>query len=645
MKSRLIFYFILFSILTGKTQNSFAQDKFFIPVNIKKAYEKQTRSLDGTPGEYYWQNASRYKIKVNVAPNAKLISGIEEIEYFNNSPDTLKEIIIRLYQNVYKPGAERDFSIANQDLTEGISLTKFDFNHAEIKTEGNIKFNIAGTNLFFKPDAPILPHSKSHLKLEWNFKLSSRNMRMGIYDSTSFFIAYWYPQISVYDDIDGWDKTNYTGTQEFYNDYSDYEVEVSVPNKFGVWGTGILNNPEELLTGEYLNRYKEAHNSEQVIKIISPEDLGEKNIYDNREEFNTWKFKADNVSDFSFALSDHYLWDALTINAGKDSDKPVFISAVYKKESLDFYEVAGIAKRSVEYFSESLPGVVFPYPALTIFNGGNSGMEYPMMVNDASFSSNVATFGTTSHEIVHQYFPFYVGTNERKYAFMDEGMAVMLPMDFQEMAIEGNFPRERNTNQYENLAGKEMDMPPMIPSVLLKGQTYRIASYNRPGLAYYFLREAIGNELFDKALQKYIALWNGKHPTPYDFFYTFNNAAGKNLDWFWLPWFFERAYPDLAIKSADLKKNTIHVVIEKRGTIPLPLKLLIQQNKKPEDSYIPAPILIYKTAAVWESGNNEFSIDYEIPRIEGNIDLFLGSSDIPDIDQTNNNFNLKGIEP
>jgi hypothetical protein len=487
MKSRFIFYFILFSILTGRTQNSFPQDKFFIPVNIKKAYEKQTRSLDGTPGEYYWQNASRYKIKVNAAPNAKLISGIEEIEYFNNSPDTLTEIIIRLYQNVYKPGAERDFSIANQDLTEGISITKFDFNNAEIKTEGNIKFNIAGTNLFFKPDTPILPHSKSHLKLEWNFKLSSRHMRMGIYDSTSFFIAYWYPQISVYDDIDGWDKINYTGTHEFYNDYSDYEVEVSVPNSFAVWGTGILNNPEELLTGEYLNRYKEAHNSEQVVKIISPEDLY-KNIFTNSEGFSTWKFKADNVTDFSFALSDHYLWDALTINAGKDSDKPVFISAVYKKESLDFYEVAGIAKRSVKYFSESLPGVVFPYPVLTIFNGGSSGMEYPMMVNDASFSSNIATFGTTSHEIAHQYFPFYVGTNERKYAFMDEGMAVMLPMIFQEMAIEGNFPRERNTNQYENLAGKEMDMPPMIPSILLKGQTYRIASYYRPGLAYYFLR-------------------------------------------------------------------------------------------------------------------------------------------------------------
>lgn len=610
-------------------QNSFPQDKFFIPVNIKKAYEKQTRSLDGTPGKYYWQNASRYKIKVNVAPNAKLISGIEEIEYFNNSPDTLTEIIIRLYQNVYKPGVEKDFSFANQDLTEGISITKFDFNYSEIKTEGNIKFNIAGTNLFFKPDTPILPHSKSHLKLEWNFKPSTRHMRMGIYDSTSFFIAYWYPQISVYDDIDGWDKINYTGTQEFYNDYSDYEVEISVPGRFAVWGTGILNNPEELFTGEYLKRYKLAHNSEQAVKIISPEDLDKKNIFNNREAYNTWKFKADNVSDFSFALSDHYLWDALTINAGKDSDKPVFISAVYKKESLDFYEVAGIAKRSVKYFSDSLPGVVFPYPALTIFNGGG-GMEHPMMVNDGSFSSSIATFGTTSHEIAHQYFPFYVGTNERKYAFMDEGMAVMLPMDFQETAIEGNFPRERNTNQYENIAGKEMDMPPMIPSVLLKGQTYRIASYNRPGLAYYFLREAIGNDLFDKALQEYIAGWNGKHPTPYDFFYTFNNAAGKNLDWFWIPWFFERGYPDLAIKDVKQETNKLKIVIEKTGNIPIPIKITLINEDNSE-------VAIYNTAAVWKNGETEILIEYRLESKKVKC-VRLGSPSIPDVVSDNDEF-------
>jgi hypothetical protein len=326
------------------------------------------------------------------------------------------------------------------------------------------------------------------------------------------------------------------------------------------------------------------------------------------------------------------------VKLGVNPERQVFISAVYKKESLDFYEVAGIAKKSVEYFSENLPGVIFPYPSLTVFNGGSSGgMEYPMMVNDGSFSSMTATFGTTSHEIAHQYFPFFVGTNERKYAFMDEGMAVMLPMNLQELAVEGNFPRERNTSQYENLAGKEMDMPPMIPSVLLKGQTYRVASYNRPGLAYYFLRDALGNELFNKALREYIARWNGKHPTPYDFFCTFNNTVGKNLNWYWLPWFFERAYPDLGIKTASIGDGKVHVIIEKKGAIPIPIKLTIVQNLNPEGGYT-AGNIIYKTAEVWESGNSEYLIDYKVPGISGNITLILGSPDIPDAYKTNNIF-------
>ncbi|HVO74295.1 MAG TPA: hypothetical protein VMT35_09760, partial [Ignavibacteriaceae bacterium] len=346
MKSKSKFCFIVFAVLNAGWQYAAAQENFYIPINIKKAYEKETRSLDGSPGINYWQNSSKYKIKVSINPGEKLVSGAEEIEYTNNSPDTLKEIVIRLYQNVYKPGSPRDFEIAPEDLTDGVSISKFIYNKIEVPTRENTKFTINATNLFFDPDNPVLPHSKVNLKFEWNFKMSARHMRMGIYDSTSFFIGYWYPQISVYDDIDGWDKIEYTGAQEFYNDYSDYEVEVSVPNKFAVWGTGILENPEKIFTGEFFNRYREAHKSGQVAKIISADDLNSKKIFNDAEEFNTWIFKAENVTDFSFALSDHYLWDALNINVSNKPVKNVFISAVYKKESSDFYDVAAIAEKS-----------------------------------------------------------------------------------------------------------------------------------------------------------------------------------------------------------------------------------------------------------------------------------------------------------
>jgi len=645
MKSRLIFNLILLFLLSSLPNGADAQDKYYVPLNIKRAYEKQTRSLDGNPGKNYWQNSSNYKIKVALDPSSNLITGNEEIEYFNNSPDSLDEIVIRLYQNLYKAGAERDLSLKHEDLTDGAVITKFSFNNKEIDIEGNPQVNIDGTNFFYKPDNRILPRSMCTLKFEWNFTVSSRHLRMGVYDSTSFFIAFWYPQVSVYDDVDGWDKIDYTGQHEFYNDFCSYDVEITVPNKFAVWATGILQNPQDVFTDEYLKRYKLANQSDKLVKIISQDDLNKKDIFSSKGMFNTWKFKAENVNDFSFATSDHYLWDALSIKADKNSDRRVFISAAYKKESSDFYHVAEISKKSIRYFSDVLPGVPFPYPSLTVFNGGSTGgMEFPMMVNDGSFTSMINTVGTTSHEIAHQYFPFFVGTNERKYAFMDEGMAVMLPFGFQENELEGNFPKARNTYQYENLAGKELDMPPMTPSVLLKKTTYRVASYVKPGLAYYFLREALENEIFDKALREYINRWNGKHPIPFDFFYTFNHAAGKDLDWFWIPWFFEKGYPDLGIKNAFIQKGKLHVIIEKRGSVPVPIKLTILQSDDPESSRIDIDV-VYKTAAVWESGEEEYLIEYDFPFDEDKIKIIsLGSTDIPDIDTTNNDFIFKRVE-
>jgi len=628
----------LFILILLFTNLIYGQDKFYIPLNIKKAYEQGTRSYDGKPGTNYWQNSSNYKIKVKVEPSSKLVSGSEEIEYFNNSPDTLKELVIHLYQNIYKRGAERDFNIPSEGLTDGMVIKKFVYNNVEINMDTNKKVQIDATNLIYKLENPITPGSKSNIKLDWSFNLSTYQLRMGIYDSTSFFIAYWYPQISVYDDIDGWDKFVYSGAQEFYNDFSNYDVEITVPNTFAVWATGVLQNPEDVMNNKYLERYKKAHQSDKVVNIIAFEDLQKGGKFKDDNEFNSWKYKAENVTDFSFGMSDHYLWDAASVEVNKNSNERVYIAAVYKKESLNFYHVAEIGKRSIQYFSSVLPGVPYPYPSMTVFNGWG-GMEFPMMINEGSFPTMAGTVGTTSHEIAHQYFPFYMGTNEKKYAWMDEGLAVMMPFDFQEQQVEANFPRERNAKQYKNLAGKELDMPSMIPSVLLKGTSYRMASYNKPGLGFDFLRDAIGKDLFDKAFREFINRWNGKHPTPFDFFFTFNEITGNDLNWFWLPWFFEKGYPDLAIKDVKMEDNKIRIVIEKVGNIPIPIKITLVHEDNSEVS-------IYKTAAVWENGEpaspltsqgrKEIVIEQEI---NSKVKLVkLGAGNIPDAVEDNNEF-------
>jgi len=625
LKNSLIKILVLISVLPYF--GLFAQQELYMSRNIQSAYEEGTRSFSGMPGDNYWQNSSDYKIKVEVNPQENLLAGSEEITYFNNSPDTLTRIVIRLYQDILKKGGARDWPLPPESVHEGVQISKVVIAGEDVDMEDKKKFNRSGTNLLITLNEALPPNSRLNFSINWNVYISDKvKIRMGAYDSTSFFIAYWYPQVAVYDDIDGWDRYNYSGQQEFYNDFSNFDVEIKAPNTFAVWAAGKLQNPDELLNEKYLERYNLAQQSHEVIKIITEEDLLSRNIFSGSSEFNTWKFKADYVTDFSFALSDHYLWDGVSVIVDSTTNRNVFVDAAYKIESEDFYDVADISKKSIEYFSFEMPGVPFPYPCLTAFNG-SGGMEFPMMINDGSASTLAGTVGVTSHEIAHTYFPFYMGINERKYAFMDEGWAVMLPFAFQERMVEDNFPKRRNISSYQRFAGNETEMPPMIPSILLKGHSYRTASYSRPGLAYEYLREVLGDELFTEALQEFIKRWNGKHPLPYDMYNTFNEVTGQDLNWYWHAWFFEHGHPDLAIDRVEQQEEKIQVFISKVGSIPIPIKLKIVFEDGAEAE-------LNHTAAVWKNGNKEFIIEY--PADKPVKEIILGSPDIPDTDSENN---------
>lgn len=617
---------IFFTVVLLFSLQIFSQTNYYISRNVLKAYEKGTRSFDGKPGENYWQNSSDYKIKVQIDPKTRTLTGSETIVYYNNSPDTLMEIVIRLYQNISKPTSKRDFIIPDNALTDGVNISSFSINNTKLDVEDKNIFLLSGTNLRVKlKDKKINPKSKTSIEIAWSFEIPKTNFaRMGTYDSTSFFIAYWYPQVAVYDDIDGWDYNEYTGYTEMYNDFSNFDVEITVPNKFHIWSTGVWQNPDEILSNEFLKKYEKAKNSDEVVRIFTKDDLANSNRYKSSSDFHTFKFKADSVPDFAFGMSDHYLWDVVSYLTPEN--KRVYIAAAYKESSKDFVDVAYYAKESIKYFSEELPAIPFPYPSCTVWNG-SGGMEYPMIVNNGSSQTQEGTVGVTSHEIAHQYMPFYMGTNERKYAFMDEGWAVMLPFDFQERMTKGATPRERNVRQYENVAGNEMEMPLLVPSYLLTGYSYRVASYSRPGLAYDFLRDLLGKEKFLKALHLYMKRWHGKHPIPWDFYFSFNQAAGEDLLWYWGPWFFDFGYPDLAIKSYELKDGKLIVEVERKGIIPVPIKLsLMKDNDMIKE--------VYYTADVWKTRNSIFRITVENVN---NIDkIVLGSPKIPDSNRDNN---------
>lgn len=629
MMNRKNFIAVIFLLATI----SFAQKSTLpIPLNIQRAIEKGTRTLEGKPGSNYWQNSADYKIKAELEPKTRTITGTEEITYYNNSPDTLKQIVIKILMDIYRRGNTRDFEIDTRALTDGMKSNGIFVEGKEYKTDGTIsKLRREGTNFFIELEKPIVPKSKAEIKCDWNFIIpNTSQIRMGAYDSTTFFIAYWFPQVAVYDDIDGWDVVNYTGQVETYNDFSNHEIELTVPKNFLVWATGGLQNPEEVFAKEILERYKKAYSSDTVIKIVEEMDY-QKGLTTADKEKLVYKFKASNVMDFAFATSDHYLWDGSSLIVDKISGRRTFIDAAYNKSSKDFYTVAEVARKAIESFSTHIPGVSFPYPEMTVFNGVG-GMEFPMMVNDSSVPELQGTVHLTSHEISHTYFPFFMGINERKYAWMDEGWATMLPFDFQTANAPGYDPRKRNALSYNDFAGNEQDIPPMVLSYELRGASYRTASYRRPGAAYEFLRQILGDDLFKRCLHNYMNLWSGKHPIPYDFFFTFNETAGQNLNWFFKPWFFETKYPDLSLTAIHTKER-ISLSVSNKGGLPLPVKIKFYYEDGTSE------IVYDKNADEWRDGKvgilTIIKPKAKVKKIE------LGNTQIPDANLNDNTVEFK----
>ncbi len=621
-------YSVLVFILFIYGTVSYAQ-RDYIPRNIQEAYDKGTRSLDGTPGPNYWQNSSDYTIKADFNPSDRLLTGEEKIVYHNNSPDTLKRIVLRLYQNINKSNAARNFPLSENLISEGMEIENLSINGKEQNLSDPQKFGTTGTLFIISvKDNPVLPRSDIILNIDWNFTMpGGESIRMGMYDSTSALIGYWYPQIAVYDDIDGWDMISYTGIQEFYNDFSNYDVELTVPNTFAVWGTGVLQNPEDVFAAGYLKRYKSALSSDSVVHIISKEDLG-KDVFNHNKPLNTWKYKAENVTDVVYGTSDHYLWDGVSLEV--ESGRRVYIAAVYKKESEDFYGVDNLARQCIDYFSTELPAVPFPFPSFTVFNG-SGGMEFPMLINDGSMESYGSTVGLTAHENAHQYFPFCVGTNEQKYAWMDEGWAVFLPVDLELKLLHQRRRIEHEAESFSTYAGTENDIPLFVTTENMAYRPYRVAAYTRPGLSYFFLRDVLGKEKFKDALQTYIKNWEGKHPIPFDYFFSFNESSGKDLPWFWKSWYFTRDYADLAIKNVVQTYEKITVEVERKGEVPVPVNLVFNYSDGSKDS-------VYKAASVWENQNSvkvEFHPEKPVTRI------LLGAPYIPDSNMADNSYEIE----
>ncbi|WP_209564437.1 M1 family metallopeptidase [Flavobacterium sp. 1355] len=587
------FQFLLFSFLFF-AQYGFSQE-LFMPRNIKQAYAKGTRSADGKPGKNYWQNHGKYTMELTVNADTKIVSGTETIVYQNNSNDTLKNLPIRFVNNLHKPSSPRGGAVSNDFLTDGLTITS-------LKVEGEVYNEDAkswGTVGNVKLKKPILPHSKITINIDWNYPLSKESGREGQIDDTTFFVAYSYPRVSVFDDYNGWDRLPHTDRQEFYNDFNDYTYSVKAPKNYVVYGTGDLLNPDEVLQPEFSERLKKSYTTDEILHIANEQEM-KSGAVTKQYDWNVWKFEAKNISDVCFGLSNHYLWDAGSVVVDKKTNRRASIQAAYDVKGTDFVNSVKNNQYALDYFSNNWPGIPYPFSKMTAFHGF-ADMEYPMMCNDSQMNDPVFAQLVQDHEVAHTYFPFYMGINETRYAFMDEGWATTFEylIGIAEHGKEAadKFYKEFRVEHYINDPSTEEDQPIITMSTQVSGPGYGNNSYGKASLSYIALKDLLGDDLFKKSLHAYMQNWNGKHPIPWDYFNSINTASGKNLNWFFNNWFFTTHYIDLSVKNVDAK----NISVQNIGgfAIPFDVNIIYADNSKET---------LHQTPAIWEKNQKVATI-------------------------------------
>ena len=618
---------IIFMVVLGFTVKYSGAQSLYLPRDITKAYKNGTRSMDGKPGPNYWQNHGVYHIHITSNPPDRTITGTETITYINNSPDTLKRLNIKLILNIHRPGAAR-FSPEDEDyLTPGMQIDTFKAGGQAIAWNNVTN---AATNQYVKLPQSLMPHDSVKLNIAWHYEVSKKSNREGMIDSTTYYLAYFYPRVSVFDDYNGWDRLTFNDVLEFYNDFNDYTLAVTVPKNYIVWATGTLQNAKEVLQKKYAKRLEESFTSDSTIHIATTDDLAAGQIT-TQNATNTWVWKADNITDMALGFSNHYVWDAASVVVDEKTKRRSSMQSAFLSTSIDFQHAVQVGRHSLSWFSNNFPGVPYPFPKMTAFQG-YADMEYPMMINDTHTDDLRFAQLVEDHEIAHTYFPFYMGTNETRYGYMDEGWATTFEYLIGEAEVgyasASEFYKEFRVNGWIFDPSSAEDLPVITPTSELSDGLGN-NEYGKPSLSYLALKDMLGDELFKKSLHGYMENWHGKHPIPWDYFNSMSTASGKNLNWFFNNWFFTNYYIDLAIKHVAVTSNALAISIDNIGGFAVPFDVKVTYADGSTNSFHQTPI-------VWQYNQKTITVNVKVGKPVKSI--LIDGGIFVDADASNNSW-------
>ncbi len=572
-----------------QAQNQTYQNKFK-QLKDELATPNVYRTASGAPGHQYWQQKADYDIQIELDDQKHRIDGTETITYTNNSPDELSYLWLQLDQNVrakdadsYKVETSTPLSIKSMGSKAFLELHNdfeggFNIEYIKDRSNRNLKYTINQTMLRIDLPQALKPKSSFSFQVKWWYNINDR-IEMGGRSGYEYFekddnyaytIAQFYPRMAVYNDYEGWQNKQFLGTGEFAVPFGDFKVNITLPADYVVAATGELQNSSSVLTSEQRSRLQKAKTSTEPVLIITQAEA-EANESSRSTQKKTWHYKANNVRDFAIAASRKFMWDAVGVPLG---GKTVIAQSLYPKEGNPLWgqystKVAAHTLRTYSKYTFD-----YPYPVATSVHAKSMGMEYPMICfnfgrpdEDGTYSEYVKyrMIGVIVHEIGHNFFPMIVNSDERQWAWMDEGMNTFLQY-LTEQEWERGFPSRRGP-AYKMVDYMKSHHKAMVPIMSSPNTVPQLGNnaYGKPAVALNILRETVmGRELFDYAFKTYAQRWKFKHPSPEDFFRTMEDASAVDLDWFWRGWFYSTNHVDIAIETVNhFRVNSFDAEIEK----------------------------------------------------------------------------------
>ena len=548
---------------------------------IQRAFAAGTRDSTGRPGRNYWQLWNDYKINASLDPATSVVTGRETVTIHNNSDSVMRSLVLRLDQNIFTPNVPRAGpAIA---ITDGMQITRLVANGQAMEVTDTLGPQIPGTtrrapslSAILKSTSaritlptPIAAHSTGTLEADWHFRvprtLSGRGERMGAWGDTLYQVAQWYPRVAVFDDLrqGGWDTEQYLGNAEFYNNYGRFDVSLDVPAGWIVGSTGVLQNPAEVLTATARERLSHVLESDSVRTIVSATERGpgQSTAAGNRL---VWHFVADTVGDVAWATAKQYVWDATRATIPGRGVVPVNVLYL-PGHAQQYAQGPAVVRHALEYYSKLW--MPYAYPQLTMVDGPELGMEYPMFIMSAVFAAD--------HETGHQWWPMMVGVNETWYGWMDEGfnqyMNILSEADY------AHKPAQLDSlgMSYGRTSGDERE-PTMMWDENYAGPLYGFAAYGKAPLMLSALGGVVGDSAVQRAMSEYARAWLFKHPSPWDYAFFMSNALHRDLGWFWNYWLFTTESVDGSIQNVVTSGRRTTVTVRQNGQMPSPIILKVE---------------------------------------------------------------------